>query len=144
MISVVVGKKMELSPSGASAFRNMAVWECAYNLCLDVCRVADGFEDQNNSLTQKLREVATSIPLDLSAGGSFRMGRNYITALKKSFVASKQLSTLVFLCHDLGYIPTEKFMDLNSKITIFSTKLFKYLRFCEKKLREKQKQQQNK
>jgi len=124
--------------SCASSFCNMAVWEGGYNVCIDVCRIADHLDKENN-IVQQLRSTATLIPLHLSTSASFRLGRQYIKHLRTAFISSKQLETVLMLCHDLNYIPTEKFLELNSKLNIFSSKLWKYIKYSERKLKQRHK-----
>jgi four helix bundle protein len=135
METITLSPKMSLS--GISEFSKMAVWEGGYNLCLEICRVADDAEDKNDVMVQRLKSTAASIPLDLSKSGSYRLGKQYVRFLRSAFVSTKQLATLLMICHDLRYIQTEKFLDLNSKINIYSSKLLKYIKFCEKKRRER-------
>jgi four helix bundle protein len=130
--------KMEVSKSCASSFCNMAVWESGYNVCVDVCRMADSL-DKDNNVVQQLRSTASQIPLHLSTSASFRLGRQYIRHLRTAFVSSKQLETILMLCHDLNYIPTEKFLETNSKLNVFSSKLWKYIKYSERKLKQRQK-----
>ena len=141
MMTIMLDKKpgQESIGSTASAFRNMAVWEGGYNMCLEICRIADGFSDQNNAVTQQLRSAATLVPLNLSRSASYRLGRQYIRHLRSAFVASKQLSTVLMLCHDLNYMNTDQFLDLNSKVNIFSSKLWKYIKYSERKLKQRSK-----
>ncbi|MFC1741132.1 four helix bundle protein [Nanoarchaeota archaeon] len=136
MRSVTITKQLEVSSSGASAFRNMAVWEGGYNLCLDICRESDNF-DQNNVITQELKSAAIELPINLSKAASFKLCKQYLRHLKRAYVSTKQLTTLLLLCNDLNYIPSERFLDLNSKLNRYSEKLMKFIRFNQRKLKKK-------
>jgi four helix bundle protein len=125
------------SMSTVSTFCNMAVWESGYTVCLEICRAADHFSEKDGTLTQQLKMTATEIPKSLSKSASYKVGKKYIRHLREAFVSSKQLATLLMLCHDLNYMPTDKFLDLNSKVNIFSSKLWKYIKYSEKKMRKK-------
>lgn len=138
MEPISVNTKMEIPKSCASNFCNMAVWEGGYNVCVDFCRTADQL-DKENHVVQQMKSTATQIPLQLSTSASFKLGRQYLKHLRSAFVTSKQLETVLMLCHDLNYIPTEKFLDLNSKLNIFSSKLWKYIKYSERKLRQRNK-----
>ena len=135
MMAVSTHKK-PVSSSGASAFQKLAVWEGGYNVCLDVCREADRF-DQANVITRQLKEAATATILHLSKTASFRLGRQYVRSLKDAYVTTKHMTTLLLLCHDLGYTNTDRFLELNSKLNEFAGKLYKYTRYCQKKLKRK-------
>jgi four helix bundle protein len=138
MLSVTINNKMEVSNSGARNFQNMAVWEAGYNVCLEICRAADNLPDKENAVVQQLRGAASTIPLELSKSASFKPGRRYLMFLKNSFVSTKQLGTLLMLCHDLNYLPTEKFMDLNGKVNVFSSKLWKFIKYTERRIRQRE------
>jgi four helix bundle protein len=131
-----ISKNKRRSSSGATALQNLAVWEGGYNSCLEVCREADRF-DQANVITQQLKTTATTTILHLSRTASYRLGKQYIRSLKDSYVSTKQMTTLLLLCHDLGYTSTEKFLELNSRLNEFAAKLLKYTRYCQKKRRKK-------
>jgi four helix bundle protein len=140
MMTIMVNNKPEsLSSSGAAEFRNMAVWEGGYNLCLDICKAADSTPEKGNEVVQQLKSAAVLIPINLSKSASFKLGRQYIRNLRNAFIATKQTTTLLLLCNDLGYLPSDKFLDLNSKLTTFSSKLWKYIKYSERKLKQRQK-----
>lgn len=120
----------------AESFRNMAVRECGYNLCLDMCRAADTMKEDQFSV--KIKATALSIPMNLSKGTG-RVNRHRLRYLRAAYGASRQLSTLLMLSHDLNYLPTEEYLDLNSKANIFAAKLHKFIRYSSKKLKLKSK-----
>ncbi|MBW2967372.1 four helix bundle protein [Candidatus Woesearchaeota archaeon] len=111
----------------------MAVRECGYQLCLDMCRAADTHISKDNEIANRLRATAISLPNSLAKGVSRRPDRKRIRNLKQAYVASRQLSTLLMLCHDLNYIPTEEFLKMNSMVNIFSAKLNRFIRFSIRK-----------
>jgi four helix bundle protein len=139
MMTIVVSNKPESLGSSAAEFRNLAVWEGGYNLCLEICKIADSLEDRDNEVVQQLKSNAVLIPLHLSKSASYRLGRQYIRNLRNAFISTKQTMTLLLLCHDLNYIQSDRFLDLNSKLTTFSSKLWKYIKYSERKLRSRQK-----
>ncbi|MBW2965102.1 four helix bundle protein [Candidatus Woesearchaeota archaeon] len=136
MDAISTHKRNSLNSSGASAFQKLAVWEGGYNVSLDVCRESDRY-DQSNVITHQLKSAATSTILHLSKAASLKLGRSYVRALKDAYISTKQMATLLLLCHDLGYTSTDSFLTLNRKLNEFSAKLFKYTRFCQKKLRKR-------
>jgi len=137
MMTVVVNKNMEVSGNSAASFRNMAVWEGGYNLCLDFCRAVDNSENKSNGLMQQLKTVAAQVPLNLAKSASYKPGKQYVRHLRNTFVSTKELGTLLLICHDLNYMNTEKFLDLNTKVNTFSSKLWKYIKYNERKARRK-------
>jgi hypothetical protein len=73
--------------------------------------------------------------LEISKAAAYRPGRKYLNSLRSAFVSARQLTTLLMLCHDLNYVNTDKYLDLNSKINMFSSKLWKFMKYTERKLR---------
>ncbi len=139
MMSVVLNDKMKVSGPTAARFRNMAVWEGGYNISLDICRAVDQNENRNDEILRQLKAAATQIPLSLSKGASYKPGKQYLRHLRNTFVSTKQLETLLLLAHDLNHINTERFLDLNSKLNEFSSKLWKYIKYTERKARKRTK-----
>lgn len=137
MMSLVVNKKMEVNGRNVSAFRNMAVWEGGYNVCLDICRSIDKSEHKNDPIMQQLKSGATQIPINLARAASFKIGKQYMRHLRGAFVSAKQLETLILLAHDLNYLPTERFLDLNSKLNQYGSKLWKYIKYTDRKIRSR-------
>jgi four helix bundle protein len=137
MMTIMVDKRPESLGSSAAEFRNLAVWDGGYNICLDICKTADDLADRNNEVVQQLKSAAVLIPLHLSKSASYRLGRQYIRNLRNAFISTKQTMTLLLLCHDLNYLPSDRFLDLNSKMTTFSSKLWKYIKYSERKLRQR-------
>lgn len=125
-----------MNSSGASAFQKLAVWEGGYNVSLDICRESDSY-DQSNVITHQLKSAATGTILHLSKAASLKLGRQYVRSLRDAYISTKQMATLLLLCHDLSYTNTESFLALNRKLNEFSGKLFKYTRYCQKKLRKR-------
>ncbi|NQU78563.1 four helix bundle protein [Candidatus Woesearchaeota archaeon] len=138
MDSVLLSKKEDISRSAIAKFRSIAVWEIGYNLCLSLCRAADASQ-KYNPIIDALRMGAAEIPVNLSKSASFRKGRKHLMYLRAAFISTKKLSTLLMLCHDLGYIPSDQFIHLNSKVNDFSTKLFKYIKYTSRKIKAKKK-----
>ncbi len=126
---------MVVSNKNAGCFENMSLWECGYTLCIDVCKLVEDSHKNDDVLTQRLKSVATVVPLELSKSSSYKIGKQHIKFLRSAFVNSKQLSTMLMLCHDMNYVQTQDFLMLNSKINILSSKLWKYIKFCERKVR---------
>ena len=138
-MSVVVNNKMEVSGANASAFRNMAVWEGGYNVCLDICRAVDQSEHKDDPILHQLKSGAMQIPMNLARAASFKVGKQYSRHLRQAFISTKQLETVILLSHDLNYISTEQFLDINSKLNSYSSKLWKYIKYTERKVKAKAK-----
>ena len=133
MMPTTLNSTLQASALSAAAFRNMAVFEGGYNVCINICKAADQFQSNNDMIVRELQHFAMQVPLNLSRSASYKQGKNYLRFLKCAFLSTKQLSTLLMLCHDMNYISADKFLTLNNNVSQFSSKLLRYIRFVEAK-----------
>lgn len=117
----------------AANFRTMAVRECGYTLCLDVCKAADSLKT-DNEITSQLRTRAIRIPEHLMKGVLRHPTRRSIHNLKGAYISARYITNLLMLCHDLNYMDTDSFLKLNSKVNIFCAKMNKFIRFSARKV----------
>lgn len=124
-------------PAVVAGFQNMAVWECGYTVCVDVCKAADKFLDKTDPLHFKIKNLSIAIPMTLSRCQKAKPTKAQIRALNSVMITTNQLNTLLMLSRDLEHIPFDEFLELNNKIKIFSAKLGKLIKFRKQKLNKK-------
>lgn len=98
-------------------FRKIQVWEKSHKLTLQLYKITSSFpKDELYGLTSQIRRAAASIPANIAEGG----GRNTQTELARFFhIAGGSASELEYhliLAHDLGYIDSEIYPELNTSI----------------------------
>jgi|GEM_PF-4860035 len=104
----------------------------SYDLCLDICRIADRFPDQKNEIIQQLRYNA--IGLLLSAARRHTKKKR-LKPLMAAMRHTKRLSLLLSMCRDLNYINHEQFTEINLRLSRFSSTI-KQMIFCNKRKRK--------
>ncbi|MBN1964148.1 MAG: four helix bundle protein [Anaerolineae bacterium] len=99
-------------------FRKLKVWEQAHALTLKLYRATSGFpQEEKYGLTSQLRRAMSSIPANIAEG----CGREGNAELRRFlFIAMGSASEAEYflqLTHDLGYLGTVDYEDLNTQLT---------------------------
>ena len=90
-------------------FKELKVWQKAYQLCLDIYRVSKKFPNEEKfGLTFQIRRAAVSIPSNTSEGYGRRTTPDYIRSLYIAYGSNCELETQTLLSGDLAYIDSEK------------------------------------
>jgi len=90
-------------------FKELKVWQKAYQLCLDIYRVSKKFPNEEKfGLTSQIRRAAVSIPSNTSEGYGRRTTPDYIRSLYIAYGSNCELETQTLLSGDLAYIDSEK------------------------------------
>lgn len=98
-------------------FRKILVWEKSHKLTLQLYKITSSFpKDELYGLTSQIRRASASIPANIAEG----CGRNTQTELARFIhIASGSASELEYhliLAHDLGYIDSNIYPELNESI----------------------------
>lgn len=98
-------------------FRKILVWEKSHKLTLQLYKITTSFpKEELYGLTSQIRRAAGSIPANIAEG----CGRNTQTELARFIhIASGSASELEYhliLAHDLGYIASSIYPELNESI----------------------------
>ncbi len=99
-------------------FKELKVWQKAYQLCLDIYRVSKNFPNEEKfGLTSQIRRAAVSIPSNISEGYGRRTTPDYIRSLYIAYGSNCELETQTLLSGDLSYIDVERKDVLLEKIS---------------------------
>ena len=99
-------------------FKELKVWQKAYQLCLDVYHLSKNFPTEEKfGLTSQIRRAAVSIPSNISEGYGRRTTPDYIRSLYIAYGSNCELETQTLLSGDLDYIENEKQKLLLEKIS---------------------------
>jgi four helix bundle protein len=89
-------------------YKELKVWEKAYELCLNIYRITRNFpKEESYGLTSQIRRAAVSIPSNIAEGYGRRTTRDYIRALYIAYGSICELETQILLAGDLGYIVSQ-------------------------------------
>jgi four helix bundle protein len=98
-------------------YKELIVWQKAYQLCLDVYKVTKNFpKDEIYGLISQIRRAAVSIPSNIAEGYGRKTTREYIHALYVAYGSICELETQILISHDLDYIGSETFEKLLKEI----------------------------
>ncbi|MFC1723835.1 hypothetical protein ACFL0V_06870, partial [Nanoarchaeota archaeon] len=105
-----------------------------YKICVDSFRLADSIDD--NVAAERIKNTALVILFDIYA--HTKVTRAQVKRLKQAHVGLNKLGTLLMLVHDLNYVKTNPYLELNSNVNYFIGKLKKIIKYHERKLKSKE------
>lgn len=98
-------------------FKELKVWQKAYQLCLEIYRVTRKFpKEEIYGLTSQVRRSAVSIPSNIAEGYGRKTTREYIQSLYIAYGSNCELETQILSSGDLGFIGKEDLLGLQKEI----------------------------
>jgi four helix bundle protein len=98
-------------------FKELKVWQKAYQLCLEIYRVTRNFpKEEIYGLTSQIRRAAVSVPSNVAEGYGRKTTGEYIQALYVAYGSNCELETQVLLSGDLGFVRREDLLRLQQEI----------------------------
>ena len=98
-------------------YRDLSVWQKAYQLCLEIYKITRDFpKDEKYGLTSQIRRAAVSVPSNIAEGYGRKTTREYIHSLYIAYGSNCELETQVLLSGDLGFINKEIFERVQKDI----------------------------
>ena len=99
-------------------YKELKVWQKAYELCLDVYNVTKYFPSgERFGLNSQLRRASVSIPSNIAEGYGKRTTPDYIRSLYIAYGSNCELETQTLISGDLAYIEKVKQKKLLKKIS---------------------------
>ena len=94
-------------------FQDLAVWQRAHALTLQVLRATAGFpRELRFELTSQLRRAVVSIPSNIAEGHARRASRAFASFLDIAVGSAAETTYLLLLARDLGHLPREDYAPL--------------------------------
>ncbi len=98
-------------------YRDLKVWQKAYQLCLKVYRLTREFpKEERYGLTSQVRRASVSIVSNIAEGHGRGTTAEYIRSSYISYGSLCELETQILLCCDLQYINELKAKELQDNI----------------------------
>jgi len=89
-------------------FKDLLVWQKAYQLCLDLYKVTKKFPaEEKFGLTSQIRRASVSIPSNIAEGYGRRTTPDYIRSLYIAYGSNCELETQILISGDLDFIQKE-------------------------------------
>ncbi len=97
-------------------FKELNVWQKAYQLCLEIYRVTKKFpKEEIYGLTSQIRRSAVSIPSNIAEGYGRKTTGEYIQSLYIAYGSNCELETQILLSGDLGFVVKEDLLRLQKE-----------------------------
>lgn len=98
-------------------YKELKVWQKAYELCLNVYRKTKGFpKEEMYGLTSQIRRAVVSIPSNIAEGYGRKTTPDYARSLYVAYGSASELETQILLSGDLGYINSADLAQLKEDI----------------------------
>jgi four helix bundle protein len=98
-------------------YKELKVWQKAYQLCIEVYRVTKTFpKEEIYGLTSQIRRAAVSVPSNIAEGYGRRTVGEYIQALYVAYGSNCELETQILLSGDLGFVGDENLNGLKKNL----------------------------
>ncbi|HKJ14555.1 MAG TPA: four helix bundle protein [Desulfobulbales bacterium] len=98
-------------------FKELKVWEKAYQLCLDLYKATAEFPNEEKyGLSSQMRRSAISIPSNIAEGYGRKTIPDYVRCLYIAYGSTCELETQTLLSGDLSYLNKADQSSLLEKI----------------------------
>ena len=97
-------------------YKDLLVWQKAYQLCLAVYKATKGYPNEERyGLTSQIRRAAVSVPSNIAEGYGRKTTLEYIRFLYIAYGSNCELETQLLLSGDLGYLEAVKLSALQDE-----------------------------
>ncbi|MDX2121452.1 MAG: four helix bundle protein [Gemmatimonadota bacterium] len=94
-------------------FERLEAWQLCHALVVQVYRLTEGWPAQERfGLVSQIRRAAVSIPTNIAEGSAKRGGREFRRFLDISLGSLAELTYLLRLSKDLGYLPPDSHAEV--------------------------------
>jgi four helix bundle protein len=115
-------------------FKELKVWEKAYQLCLDLYKITKNFPNEEKyGLSSQMRRAAISIPSNIAEGYGRKTIPDYVRCLYIAYGSTCELETQTLLSKDLGYLIFDDQKILLEKIKEVERMLMALIKALENK-----------
>ena len=109
----------------ARSFEDLVVWQKAHAFVLDIYRLTKAFHrEETYGLAAQLRRAAVSVPANIVEGTKRSHARDYGRFLNIAEGSNAELSYLIILSRDLGFIDKERSRALLVELDEISRMLY--------------------
>lgn len=98
-------------------FRQLQIWQESYDFTLILYKATSSFpKEELYCLTSQLRRAAISIPSNIAEGAGRNTDPDFKRFLDIAMGSANEVETQLLLAHDLRYLHSETFMDLEHRL----------------------------
>lgn len=100
----------------AKGFRQLTVWQKAYELTLEVYRLSKKFpKEEIYGLVSQLQRAAVSVPANIAEGYERNHRKEYLQFLFIAKGSLGEVETYLLLAKDLGYLSNSDYLTVDEK-----------------------------
>src|SRR6266550_4082485 len=101
----------------SESYRDLIAWQKAKSLALEVYRDTRKFpKDEMYGLTSQMRRAAVSVPSNIAEGKGRHSHKELVQFLYRARGSLLELETQLSIAHELAYIDTLAFKQLNERV----------------------------
>ena len=105
-------------------FRTLQVWQRSHQLTLDIYKVTQVFpREEAYGLTSQMRRSSASIPTNIAEGCGRNGDAELCRFLHIAAGSASELEYQLILAHDLNYLDSAKFEQLNQDVNLIKRML---------------------
>lgn len=98
-----------------NSYKELIVWQKAIRLTIDVYKATENYpKTKLYGLTQHTQKTAVSIPSNIAEGSTRQHLQEYLQHLNVALASAAELETQLIIGHELGFLGTKDFEQLNS------------------------------
>jgi four helix bundle protein len=110
-------------------FRQLKVWEQSHRLTLRIYEITKNFpKEELFTLTNQIRRASSSVPTNIAEGCGRGGNKEYAYFLQVATGSAFELDYHILLAHDLKYIGTDIYRELDDEIQSLKRQLTVLLR----------------
>lgn len=99
------------------SFKDLTTWQEGHKLVLLVYKATETFpQKETYSIIDQMRRAVVSITSNIAEGFGRRGDKEKIQFLHLSLGSCYELHNQIMISKDLGYLPTDKFTEIENKI----------------------------
>lgn len=104
--------------------KDLKVYQLSKSLVVKIYMITSSFpKDEIYSLTQQIKRSVISIPSNISEGAARQSNKEYIHFLYIALRSAAELDTQIEIAHELGFLNSDDFKEISSKINEISKML---------------------
>ena len=111
------------------SFKDLEVYQESYQLVLDVYQESRKYpREEQYGLSSQIQRAAVSIPLNIAEGyGKQDTASEFKRYLRMALGSVNEIIVLLDLSRDLGYMDSEKSIELNEKYSILAKRMYRLI-----------------
>ncbi len=98
-------------------YQELLVWQNSHRFTLSVYQNVSSFpKEEAYNLVSQLKRASSSIPTNIAEGTGRYTQKDFAGFLQNALGSAHEIEYLLLLSKDLGFIPDNSFIDLNSRV----------------------------